>query len=160
MARPAEDCSGVHVWLILMKAHAALLAHAQQSMRETELCDSDFFVLEALLHKGPLPVNTIGQKVRLTSGSISIAVDRLVRRKLAERQASLRDKRVRLVQLTEDGRRLIEAAFAKHSAALETATSGLTETERSHLVRLLKKLGKAAAAAASTPRPRASYHRN
>jgi MarR family 2-MHQ and catechol resistance regulon transcriptional repressor len=153
MARSAEDCSGVHLWLILMKAHAALLAHAQQSFQEVELGDSDFFVLEALLHKGPLPVNTIGQKVRLTSGSISIAVDRLVRRKLAERQASLSDKRVRLVQLTEDGRRLIEAAFAMHSAAMETAASGLSETERSHLVRLLKKLGKTAAAAASTARP-------
>jgi MarR family transcriptional regulator, 2-MHQ and catechol-resistance regulon repressor len=151
MARPAEDSSGVHVWLILMKAHAALLVHAHESIRELKLCDSDFFVLEALLHKGPLPVNTIGQKVRLTSGSISIAVDRLVRRKLAERCGSLGDKRVRMVQLTEDGRRLIEAAFAKHSTSMQAAASGLSEAERGQLVRLLKKLGKTAAAAAPIP---------
>ncbi len=146
MPRPAEDSSGLHVWLILMKAHSALLAHAHKSIRELNLCDSDFFVLEALLNKGRLPVNTLGQKVRLTSGSISTAVDRLVRRGLVERCGMQDDRRVRLVELTEEGRRFIEAAFAKHSTAMLEAASGLSEAERSHLVRLLKKLGKTAAA--------------
>lgn len=129
-----------------MKAHSALLKHAHRSIRGLNLCDSDFFVLEALLNKGRLPVNTLGQKVRLTSGSISIAVDRLVRRGLVERSGMQDDRRVRLVELTEEGRRFIEAAFAKHSLAMQEAASGLSEAERSHLVRLLKKLGKTAAA--------------
>ena len=46
-------------------------------LRELEMCGSDFAVLEALLHKGPLPINEIGKKVLLTSGSITVAVDRL-----------------------------------------------------------------------------------
>jgi len=61
-----------------MKAFQALFPHAAQSIKRTELGDSDFRVLEVLLHKGPLPVNTIGPKVWLTPGSISVAVDRLV----------------------------------------------------------------------------------
>jgi len=48
---------------------------------------SDFAVLEALLHKGPLPVNEIGKKVLLTSGSMTVAVDRLEQRRLVERRA-------------------------------------------------------------------------
>jgi MarR family 2-MHQ and catechol resistance regulon transcriptional repressor len=147
MARQAEDCSGVHVWLVLMKAHAALLDHAHTSIRELDLCDSDFLVLEVLLHKGPLPVNTIGQKVRLTSGSISVAVDRLAQRRLVERGGNQEDRRVRMVQLTEMGRDLIDAAFAKHAMAMEAAVSGITESERNQLVRLLRKLGKTAEAA-------------
>jgi MarR family 2-MHQ and catechol resistance regulon transcriptional repressor len=146
MARQTEDSSGVHVWLILMKAHAALSSYAHESIRELNLCDSDFFVLEVLLHKGPLPVNAIGQKVRLTSGSISIAIDRLVQRGLAERVEGTEDRRVRLVRLTPLGRDLIESSFKKHADAMETAAAGLSEMERSQLLRLLKKLGKTAEA--------------
>lgn len=142
-----EDCSGVHVWLVLMKAHAALLDHARKNIQELNLGDSDFFVLEVLLHKGPLPVNTIGQKVRLTSGSISVAVDRLERRGLVERGNTEHDRRVRIVQLTTQGRKLIECAFAKHAEAMEAAASGLSSEEKSRLIRLLRKLGKTAEAA-------------
>src|SRR5256885_17130306 len=83
-----QDASGVHVWLVLMKAFRALAAHAEESLNlgRTGLGDSDFRVLEALLHKGPLPVNTIGPKVWLTPGSISVAVDRLGKAALGKRK--------------------------------------------------------------------------
>jgi len=61
---------GVHVFLVLWKAAHAVQAYAEKSILELEMCGSDFAVLEALLHKGPLPVNEIGKKVLLTSGSI------------------------------------------------------------------------------------------
>ena len=80
-----QDSSGVHVWLVLMKAFQALTPHAEESIARTELGDSDFRVLEALLHKGPLPVNTVGPKVWLTPGSISVAVHRLVKKGLVSR---------------------------------------------------------------------------
>ena len=65
--------SGVHVFLVLWKAARAAQAYAEKSILELEMCGSDFAVLEALLHKGPLPVNEIGKKVLLTSGSITVA---------------------------------------------------------------------------------------
>ena len=80
-----QDSAGVHVWLVFMKAFQALLPHAAGSIKRTELGDSDFRVLEVLLNKGPLPVNTIGPKVWLTPGSISVAVDRLVKKGLVSR---------------------------------------------------------------------------
>src|SRR6202022_4691788 len=82
-----HDTSGVHVWLVLMKAYHALAARAEESLSlsETGLGDSDFRVLEALLSKGSMPVNTIGPKVWLTPGSISVAVDRLEKQKLEKR---------------------------------------------------------------------------
>ena len=91
-----EDTSGVHVWLVLMKTFHALRAQAQESLNLSEpgLGDSDFRVLEVLLSKGPLPVNTIGPKVWLTPGSISVAVDRLEKKRLVKRQTT-DDRRVR-----------------------------------------------------------------
>src|SRR6201997_5423669 len=101
-----QDTSGVHVWLVLLKAYHALAARAEESLNlsATGLGDSDFRVLETLLSKGPLPVNTIGPKVWLTPGSISVAVDRLVRKALVSRKDYAGDRRVRQVELTAKGR--------------------------------------------------------
>ena len=142
-----QDTSGVHVWLVLMKAFQALMPHAAESIARTELGDSDFRVLEVLMHKGPLPVNTIGPKVWLTPGSISVAVDRLARKGLVSRNDHPDDRRVRRVELTAKGRTLITRGFREHAAAMETAISVLSKNERLTLLRLLKKLGKHAAEA-------------
>src|SRR6202022_2813874 len=100
--REMQDTSGVHVWLVLAKAFHALAARAEESLKLSEagLGDSDFRVLEALLSKGPLPVNTIGPKVWLTPDSISLAVDRLFDKGLVSRVESPEDRRVRVVSLT------------------------------------------------------------
>ena len=142
---PGQDSTGVHVWLVFMKAFQALLPHAARSIERTDLGDSDFRVLEVLLHKGPLPVNTIGPKVWLTPGSISVAVDRLVKRGLVSRKDHPGDRRVRRVELTPKGRALITRGFGEHAAAMENAACVLSKNERLTLLRLLKKLGKHAA---------------
>ncbi len=97
--------------------------------------------LEVLLHKGPLPVNTIGPKVWLTPGSISVAVDRLEKKAFVKRK-NTDDRRVRLVELTPKGRALITEIFRKHVTAMEEAAAVLSKKERLILLRLLKKLGK------------------
>lgn len=136
--------SGVHLWLILMKAHEAMRNHAERHIHSLGIGFSDFAALEVLLHKGPLPVNEIGRLVRLTSGSMTTAVDRLERKGMVERRNDPADRRARVVHLTAAGRKLIECAFADHEAAMERAASGLTPQERSQASALLKKLGKRA----------------
>jgi MarR family 2-MHQ and catechol resistance regulon transcriptional repressor len=144
-ATSAQDTTGVHVWLVLMKAFQSLVPHAAESIGRTKLGDSDFRVLEVLLNKGPLPVNTLGPKVWLTPGSISVAVDRLVKKGLVSRKDHPGDRRVRQVELTAKGRALITRGFREHAAAMETVVGVLSENERLTLLRLLKKLGKHAA---------------
>jgi len=139
---PLTGGSGVHVFLVLWKAARAVETYAQQSVSELEIVGSDFAVLEALLHKGPLPVNEIGRKVLLTSGSITVAVDRLETKGLAERRASKTDRRTRIVHLTKAGRKLIKRAYAEHAADMERlASASLTTAERATLIHLLKKIG-------------------
>jgi len=103
---------------------------------------SDFAVLEALLHKGPTPVNAIGQRVYLTSGSITAAVDRLEAKGLVQRCDHPGDRRARLVSLTGPGRKLIQKAFGQHKEAMEAAAAGLSAEERAQAITLLKKLGR------------------
>src|SRR5258708_33473858 len=86
--KDSDQPRGVHLWLILWKAFAALQHHALKSIERLGLGYSDFGVLEVLLHKGPTPVNTIGEKVNLTSGSISVAGERLGGGGAGERRAA------------------------------------------------------------------------
>ena len=136
--------TGAHTWLVLWKAARAVEARAHRSIADTGLGASDFAILETLLHKGPLPVNVIGRKVLLTTGSITSAVDRLVNRGLVTRRDDPADRRVRHVHLTASGRKLISRAFAQHAEDLEEIVATLTRDERSTLVALLRKLGKGA----------------
>ncbi len=134
--------SGVHVFLVLWKAARAVEAYAEKSVIDLEMCGSDFAVLEALLHKGPLAVNEIGKKILLTSGSITVAVDRLEDRGLVERRAHGTDRRAKIVHLTREGRKMITRAYAEHAADLERLVSAsLTTKERATLIRLLKQIG-------------------
>jgi MarR family 2-MHQ and catechol resistance regulon transcriptional repressor len=134
--------SGVHVFLVLWKAAHAVEAYAEKSISSLDMCGSDFAVLEALLHKGPLPVNEIGKKVLLTSGSITVAVDRLETKGLVERRAHGTDRRARIVHLTKEGRKVITRAYADHAADMERlARASLTKAERKTLISLLKKIG-------------------
>jgi MarR family transcriptional regulator, 2-MHQ and catechol-resistance regulon repressor len=135
-----------HVWLVMMKAMRALTRYAAAGIEETGLGLSDFGVLEVLLHKGPLPVNTIGPIVDLTPGSISIAVDRLFEKGLVSRVESTEDRRVRIVALTPRGKALIVSAFRKHAGQMRRVFSELSAEELRGLEAELKKVGKRAAA--------------
>ena len=148
-AKPSKDTvDGARLWLLLLKAFHAINGYAAPSMRAEGLADSDFRVMESLLHKGALPVNVIGAKVFLTTGSISTAVERLYTRGLVTRTDSAADRRQRLVDLTPKGRKLIERAYATHAAALNKLAEALEPSERRRLAVALKTLGKAAATAA------------
>ena len=140
-----NDTTGVHLWLILMKSFHAIEDYAAADLRASGLGDSDFRVLEVLLHKGPQPVNAIGPKVFLTPGSISTAVDRLYAKGLVSRTECQQDRRVRTVDLTAKGRKLILEAFARHKQSMENLADVLKPSERIQVTNALRKLGQAAA---------------
>src|SRR6201988_1368772 len=148
------DTRGVHIWLIMMKAFHAVSGYANRSFQSHGIDDTDFRILEALLNKGPLPVNTIGPKVFLTPGSISTAVDRLVERGLVSRVESPEDRRVRVVSLTPKGKRLIEPVFRKHAVEIRKVFADTSPKELRALETTLKKLGKRAGSLGRGVEPR------
>jgi MarR family 2-MHQ and catechol resistance regulon transcriptional repressor len=101
--------------------------------------------LEALLHKGPLTITEIQDKVRLASGSMTAAVDRLEKLGLIVRKSSPSDRRARVVELTAQGKRLAASCFERHAKDLEALMSALSEKEMEQLYGSLKKLGLLAA---------------
>ena len=144
----------VHCWLVLVKAFQAASKYLYAGLAESGIDDTDFRILEALLNKGPLPVNTIGPKVFLTPGSISTAVDRLVERSLVSRVESPEDRRVRIVSLTARGRALIAPVFRKHAAEIKRIFADASPKELRVLEATLKKIGKRAESLGSGVKPR------
>jgi len=133
------------LWLVILKSYRVLSLLAEQSIANTGLCLTDFAALEALLHKGPLTITQIQEKVRLASGSMTAAVDRLEKLGLVVRRASPSDRRARVLELTAKGKRLAASSFEKHAKDLEALMSGLTQKEMEQLYGSLKKLGLLAA---------------
>lgn len=127
--------------MVLWKAAKAVEKVDRESIDQTGLGLSDFTIMEALLQKGPLAINQIGQKVLLTSGSMTAAVNRLERKGLVKRIQDASDGRCFYVRLTKRGRKVINDAFYRHQQNLEKIAEVLTREERTELVRLLRKLG-------------------
>ena len=129
------------LWLVITKSYRVLSLLAEQSIANTGLCLTDFAALEALLQKGPLTITQIQEKVRLASGSMTAAVDRLEKLGLVVRKARPSDRRARVLELTGKGKRLAASCFEKHAKDLEALMSPLSEKEMEELYGSLKKLG-------------------
>jgi MarR family transcriptional regulator, 2-MHQ and catechol-resistance regulon repressor len=145
MAKKGDRITAPRLWLVIAKSYRALSLLAEQSIANTGLCLTDFVALEALLHKGPLTISEIQDKVRLASGSMTAAVDRLEKLGLVVRKSSPSDRRARVVGLTPQGKRLAASCFERHTKDLEALMSALSEKEMEQLYGLLKKLGLLAA---------------
>lgn len=129
------------LWVVLSRCHHAISQAAERSIADAGLCFTDFAALEALLHKGPLTITEIQSKVLLATGSMTAAVDRLERKGLIVRKNTPKDRRAKVLELTLEGRRLVEVAFRRHAAELEAVMAGLSQKEKQQLHNLLKKLG-------------------
>ena len=147
MAARKTSSEALHAWLIMLKALQAMSRYLWPPILKAGLGDSDFRVLELLLHKGPTPVSAIGPKVDLNPGSVSVAVDRLYKKGLVSRVECPSDRRVRTVSITPQGREFFVPLFRQHAALVKRAFQDVSPEDQKRLQELLKKIGKRAEAA-------------
>ena len=145
-----ERTTGPKLWIVLARAYRSMAEVLEDGIADEGMCLSDFMVLEVLLHKGPLPISVIGEKVQLANASMTAAIDRLDKLGLAMRGSSPCDKRVRMVRLTEAGRTSITEVYRRHERQIEELMEGLSCAERTRLRRGLKKIGMRAKAMMAT----------
>jgi MarR family 2-MHQ and catechol resistance regulon transcriptional repressor len=129
----------------LLRASRAVLARVEPRLAATGLTITQFGVLEAILHKGPLGQRELSRKVLTSPGNMTDLVDKLEARGLVHRVRQKADRRAVRVELTEQGRALIGPLFADHAGDIAAAMGGLAGAELRQLSALLRKLGLAAA---------------
>lgn len=144
MEQRKKPSEALHAWLVMLKAWQSMSRYLLPTFLAEGLGESDFRVLEVLLHKGPMPVNAIGPKVYLNPGSVSVAVDRLYKKGFVSRLECSEDRRVRTVSLTEKGRQMFIPLFRRHTTLIKTAFQGVSSGDLQQLEQVLKKIGKRA----------------
>ncbi|RHW31102.1 MarR family transcriptional regulator [Oceanobacillus profundus] len=102
---------------------------------------TDFAVLELLFHRGKQPMQKIGDKILMTSGSITYIVNKLEKKGYLVREASPNDRRVTYASISDQGKELLNSIFPAHWEKLKTIMNGLNDEEKDTAIELLKKLG-------------------
>ena len=124
------------------RAYRALEAGVRPYLAERGLGLSEFAVLEILLHKGPLPLGTIRDRILVSGASITYVVSKLEQRGLVRRSPSPDDQRVVIAELTRTGRALIRGVFDGHVVHLRHLMAGLTRDEKRAASQLLRRLAR------------------
>ncbi len=137
----SESKQSLKLFIVLSRAFKAINEEINKHIQENGLNPTEFAVLELLYHKGDQPLQQIGGKILLASGSITYVVDKLEKKGLLNRVACPNDRRVTYAQISEDGRVMIDRIFPDHENRIHELMSTLTLDEKEEAIGLLKKLG-------------------
>lgn len=139
------DELSLKLFVILSRAYRSISDFVTEDMKRYGLNPSEFMVLELLYHKGEQPIQHIGKKVLLASGSMTYVIDKLESKQLLERKSSQEDRRVIYASITKAGKQLMDEIFPQHRAAIEKLFRGLTAEQKDTMIQLLKETGLKAA---------------
>lgn len=140
-----DQALALKLWVVLARAQVAIAGHAAAQVARHGLTLTEFAILEALFHKGPMLLGEVQRRILVSSGGITYLVDRLERKELVERRECPEDRRARYAALTPAGEALIARIFPEHARALEHALAGLDDAEKETAAQLLRALGRHAA---------------
>lgn len=143
-----ETKRALKLLVVLVKCFRSVAEQDKKSIARFGLIPSEFGVLEALYHKGHLPLSEVGKHLLVTSGSVTYVIDKLEKQGLVQRVACPEDRRVIHACLTDAGRERIEECFPRHAEYLRQTLSGLSAEEQEIATVLLRKLGRYAEACA------------
>jgi MarR family 2-MHQ and catechol resistance regulon transcriptional repressor len=139
-----DTATALKTWVVLARAYLAISRHVTADVARHDLTASEFGILEALYHKGPLLLGDLQKKILVTSGGVTYLVDRLAAKGLVTRESFPGDKRSRFAVLTPEGSTLIKRIFPGHAKRLTRVMGALSSKEQKRLTSMLRTLGKGA----------------
>lgn len=136
-----EINQSLKLFIVLSRAYRAVNENVNKLIQTYGVNPTEFAVLELLYHKGDQPLQQIGEKILLASGSITYVVDKLEQKGLLIRVACPNDRRVTYAQISDEGKRFIEKVFPNHEQKIHEIMTNLSCDEKTTMIQLLKKLG-------------------
>jgi MarR family transcriptional regulator, 2-MHQ and catechol-resistance regulon repressor len=136
-----DTAVSLKLWVVMSRAMRSIQTHLERQVERHGLNLTEFAVLEVLLHKKTLRIGEIGDRVLLTTGSMTYVIDKLERRGLLKRVMCETDRRAIYAELTDEGRALIEMVFPEHAQTIRALMEGVTLEEKEQVITLLKRLG-------------------
>ena len=144
----AAEQRALDAFIKLSRAAEAVNGRVNDHLHGRGLTVSQFGVLEALYHRGPMPVGQLAEKILRSSANLTLVVDNLARRELVTRARRPDDRRCIDVSLTAAGRALVAELLPDHVAGVVAAFAALSAEEQTALAALCRQLGLAQAEAA------------
>ena len=138
---PSQQRLALATYIRLMRAANSARAHASRNLGESGLTLTQFAVLEALYHLGPMSLSEIAAKVLTTGGNLTMVAGNLERDGLVERRRSPSDARVQVIHLSSKGKAVMRRIFPVHAAAITKFMSALTAAQQGEIGELCGKLG-------------------
>ena len=136
-----RQIQALNAYIKLHRAASTVETAANSHLLNHDLSLSQFSVLEALFHLGPLTQKQLGEKILKSKGNLTMVIDNLEKRGLAVRERSLKDRRNIHVNITPKGRDLMAQILPGHVEGIEKVFSVLSEEELQALSSLCRKLG-------------------
>lgn len=136
---PENQRHALNVYVKLMRATNTATSKIHEHLKEDNLTVSQFGVIEALYHLGPLSQSELGEKILKSNANLTTVVDSLEKKKLVVRKRSDQDRRTVTVHLTEPGKELIAKVFPRHAKVVTRELGFLTDKEKDALEKLLRK---------------------
>ncbi len=137
----SPTCRTLNTYTKLMRAAESVTSRVHRPLATYDLTISQFGVLEALYHKGPLCQRDIAAKILKSTGNITMVIDNLEKRGVVRRERDIEDRRYLTVHLTTQGSELIAQVFTRIEAVICSEMMTLTPQEQELLGVLCKKLG-------------------
>ena len=146
-ATPTDTATAtaLKLYVVLARAQRAIGERTQDDLAPHGISITEFAIMEALYHKGPLLLGEVQRKILVSSGGITFLVDKLADRGFVERKLCPTDRRARYAALTRKGTALMKEIFPGHALAIREAMAGLSSAEQKDATVLLKRLGRSAA---------------
>jgi MarR family transcriptional regulator, 2-MHQ and catechol-resistance regulon repressor len=145
-----EGCEGIvralNAYINLVRASDSVASKLAVYIESEGVTTSQFAVLEALLHLGPMCQHELADKLLRSGGNMTLVVDNLQKQGWVKRVRLAKDRRMVQIQLTTKGRRLIARIFPEHAKMIAQVMSELTPAEQEELRRIARKLGRGAEA--------------
>jgi MarR family transcriptional regulator, 2-MHQ and catechol-resistance regulon repressor len=139
-----QENLSLKAFVVLVKASKALQERMMQDIKNYGMKTSEFTILETLYHKGKQTVREISESVLIKTGSITYVIDKLEQKGLLKRQHCQEDRRVVYIDITNEGKKLMDEIFPKHQKIMEDLFAGISDQQKQTVINILKTVGKRA----------------
>ena len=136
-----KETETLNAFIKLMRASNSITSRLNRHLSCDNLTDSQFGIMEALLHIGPQNQRELGKKILKSGGNITMVIDNLQKRGFVIREVDPNDRRAVIVSLTKEGEAFIKDFFPKHLEKIVEEFEVLSPEELKELSRLCKKIG-------------------
>ena len=136
-----EERRALDLYIKLSRAAESVNQRVNRHLQDFHLTVSQFGVLEALYHLGPLTPGQLCEKILRSTGNLTLVIDNLAKRQLVMRTPNPEDRRSTIIELTAAGQELLERIFPQHVATVTQEVSVLSPEEQSQLAALCRRLG-------------------